>query len=126
MPHTLPDIPSREQMTALLDGEFPTAFPARDQMLLELMYGSGLRISEAAQIRLEDLRPEQNAIHINGKGGPYGKSSKFRLVPLNPKSRLALESYLVQRQTVARRNNIQTKALFFAMRNRCPGAKKGS
>jgi integrase/recombinase XerC len=90
------------------------------------MYGSGLRVSEAAQIRLEDLRPEQSAIHIHGKGGPYGKSSKFRLVPLNPKSRLALESYLVQRQTVARRNNIQTKALFFAMRNRCPGAKKGS
>jgi integrase/recombinase XerC len=127
VPETLPKVPSPEEMGILLDGgKFPTAFPERDQLLLELMYGSGLRVSEAAQIRLEDLRPEQNAIHINGKGGPYGKSSKFRLVPLNPKSRLALESYLVPRQSVARRNNIQTTALFFAMRNRYPGANKGS
>jgi integrase len=45
---------------------------------------AGLRVSEAAQIRLDDLRPEQKAILINGKGGPYGKSAKYRLVPLNP------------------------------------------
>jgi hypothetical protein len=37
--------------------------------------------AEAAQIRRDDLRREQNAILINGEGGPYGKNAKHRLVP---------------------------------------------
>src|SRR5882724_4157710 len=71
LPDTLPDVPSKEEMAALLDGgDFPTAFPARDKLLCELMYGAGLRVSEAAHITLDDLRPEQNVILIHGKGGP--------------------------------------------------------
>ena len=100
-PDTLLDVPSQEEMTIFLDGgdfrggDFPTAFPERDRLLLELMYGSGLRVSEAAQIRLDDLRPEQNAILINGKGGPYGKNAKHRLVPLNPSSYKALNATVI-------------------------------
>lgn len=124
MPDTLPDVPSQEEMTQLLDGgDFPTAFPERDRLLLELMYGVGLRVSEAAQIRLDDLRPEQNAILINGKGGPYGKNAKHRLVPLNPRSRAALDAYLARRKKVAKLNEIETQALFFAVRNRCSTPK---
>jgi integrase/recombinase XerC len=127
MPDTLPDVPSQEEVSVLLDGgDFPTAFPERDRLLLELMYGSGLRVSEVAQIRLDDLRPEQNAILINGKGGPYGKSAKHRLVPLNPKSRSALDVYLIERQQVVTRNHIETQALFFPIRNRYSPAKRGS
>src|ERR1700730_19288361 len=97
-------------MKILLDGgDFPTAFPERDRLLLELMYGAGLRVSEAAQIRLDDLRPEQNAILINGKGGPYGKNAKHRLVHLNPKSRSALDAYLIQREKVATAKHVQTQ-----------------
>ncbi len=121
-PETLPDVPSQEEMTILLDGgDFPTAFPDRDRLLLELMYGAGLRVSEVAQIRLDDLRPEQNAILINGKGGPYGKSAKHRLVPLNPKSRQALDAYLIQREKVVTANRLQTQALFFRVRDRYAG-----
>jgi site-specific recombinase XerD len=68
LPDTLPDVPSQEQMRILLDGEFPTAFPERDKLILELLYGSGLRVSEAANTKLEDLRPEQRGILIHGKG----------------------------------------------------------
>jgi site-specific recombinase XerD len=118
-PDTLPDVPSKEEMAILLDGgEFATAFPERDRLLLELMYGAGLRVSEAVQIRLEDLRPEQNAILINGKGGPYGKNAKHRLVPLNPKCHSALKAYLVKREAFIKWRGIQTNALFFAVRNR--------
>jgi integrase/recombinase XerC len=124
-PNTLPDIPSQEQMAILLDGDFPTAFPQRDRLLLELLYGSGLRVSEAAQIRLGDLRLEQNAILINGKGGPYGKSAKFRLVPLNAKSRTALDVYLIEREKMAARHKLETEALFFAVRNRYFPANRG-
>ncbi len=127
IPESLPDVPGQEEMTILLDGgDFPTAFPERDRLLLELMYGSGLRVSEAAQIRLPDLRPEQNAILINGKGGPYGKSAKHRLVPLNPKSGSALETYILKREAVVKRDKIETEALFFPVRNRYAGVERGS
>jgi site-specific recombinase XerD len=39
LPETLPDVPSQEEMRVLLDGDFPTAFPERDRLLLELLYG---------------------------------------------------------------------------------------
>jgi integrase/recombinase XerC len=118
-PDTLPDVPSEEEMAILLDGDFPTAFPQRDKLLCELLYGAGLRVTEAAQIRLDDLRPEQDAILIHGKGGPYGKNAKHRLVPLNPSSRRALDNYLVERDKMAKRYKLETQALFFAVRNRC-------
>jgi integrase/recombinase XerC len=116
MPDTLPHVPSKEEMAVLLDGgDFPTAFPARDKLLCELMYGAGLRVSEAAHITLDDFRPEQKAILIHGKGGPYGKSAKQRLVPLNPHSRKALYEYLDARARVLK---METNVLFFAVRNR--------
>ena len=115
-PDNLPDVPSKEEMTTLLDGgDFPTAFPERDKLLCELLYGAGLRVSEAAHMKLDDLRLEQKAILIHGKGGPYGKSAKQRLVPLNPHSRKAVDEYLVARATFLK---VGTNVLFFAARNR--------
>jgi integrase/recombinase XerC len=116
MPHTLPDVPSQEEMAVLLDGgDFPTAFPERDKLLCELMYGAGLRVSEAAHVTLDDLRPEQSVILIHGKGGPYGKNAKHRLVPLNPHSQKALDEYLDAR---AKFLKVETNVLFFGARNR--------
>jgi len=118
LPETLPDVPSQEEMRVLLDGDFPTAFPERDRLLLELLYGSGLRVSEAANIKLEDLRPEQRGILIHGKGGMFGKSAKERLVPLNPYSQDALDAYLLERSKFIKQAKTKTEALFFAVRNR--------
>jgi site-specific recombinase XerD len=124
MPETLPDVPSQEEMKVLLDGgDFPTTFPERDRLILELLYGSGLRVSEAARINLADLRPEQSAILINGKGGPYGKSAKFRLIPLNAKTHEALDAYLPARNEIVKRSGIETRALFFAVRECYAGAE---
>ena len=124
LPDTLPDVPSWEEMRILRDGDFPTAFPERDKLLLELLYGSGLRVSEAANIKLEDLRPEQRGILIHGKGGMFGKASKERLVPLNPYSQGALDVYLAKRSKFIERAKRQTQALFFAVRNRYVGDGK--
>lgn len=116
LPQVLPEVPTQEEMQALLTGDFPTAFPERDRLLCELMYGVGLRVSEAAQIKLEDLRPEQNAVLIHGKGGPYGKNAKHRLVPLNPNLEHALLVYLPARTKMLKRLNFETDALFFGLR----------
>jgi|SRR5450432_2020268 integrase/recombinase XerC len=123
LPDTLPDVPSQEQMRILLDGEFPTAFPERDKLILELLYGSGLRVSEAANIKMKDLRPEQRGILIKGKGGMCGLAAKERLVPLNPHSQSALDVYLAKRSKFIKGARTKSDALFFAVRNRYAGHK---
>jgi integrase/recombinase XerD len=56
--------------------------------MLELLYASGLRISELADARLENLQIEEGIIRVTGKG------SKTRLVPVGGKAREALRAYL--------------------------------
>ena len=60
----------------------------RDMALLELLYGSGLRISEALGLDVEDLRPSTGHVRVMGKGG------KERLVPLSDTSITALTRWL--------------------------------
>jgi integrase/recombinase XerC len=121
LPDTLPDVPSHEEMRILLDGEFPTAFPERDRLILELLYGSGLRVSEAANIKVGDLRPEQRGILIRGKGGMFGLAAKERMVPMNPYSQAALDAYLRKRTKFMTKNDTKSDVLFFAVRNRYAG-----
>jgi len=60
----------------------------RDRAVFELLYGSGLRISELINLRLSDVEFEAGFIRITGKG------NKQRLVPLGEYARQALEAYL--------------------------------
>ncbi len=64
---------------------------ARDRAALELLYGSGLRISELAGLKLEDLDLKEGVLRVRGKG------SKERLVPVGAKALEALKDYLVER-----------------------------
>ncbi len=118
LPEKLPDIPTADDMKRLLDGDFPTPFPTRDRLILELLYGAGLRVNEAAKLTLQDFRPEQRSILIHGKGGMYGKAAKERLVPVNPYVQAALDAYLPARQQFMAAENIYSNALFIAVRNR--------
>ncbi|HSQ41743.1 MAG TPA: tyrosine recombinase, partial [Fibrobacteraceae bacterium] len=68
----------------------------RDLSLLELLYGSGLRISEALELRLPQIRFEDGWIL------PIGKGNKQRLVPLGEKSRETLQIYLHQERPLCR------------------------
>ena len=74
----LPRVPTIEEMNVVLDGQMPevAAFPERDRMMLELLYGCGIRNSELIGINLEDIRLSDEAILIRGKG------KKQRYVPL--------------------------------------------
>ena len=84
MPKTLPDVPNTEVTNALVDGssreDLERPFPARDRLLLELLYGCGLRISEAVGLNLEDFDRSERWMRVRGKGRkerqvPYGSKS---------------------------------------------------
>src|ERR1700740_916047 len=65
-PKSVPRVPTIEEMNAVLDGEMPevAAFPERDRLVLELLYGCGIRNSELIGIDIDDIRPSTEAILI--------------------------------------------------------------
>jgi integrase/recombinase XerD len=85
----LPETLSAEEVAKLIrvaGGKTPLEI--RDRAIVELLYASGLRVSELCHARLENLDLEQGFIRVIGKG------NKQRLVPVGSGARAALERYL--------------------------------
>ena len=83
----------------------------RDVAILEILYGSGLRVSELAGLRLDDVYIEDGFLRCLGKG------DKERVVPLGQSARLSLQPYLAElRPHLARRGDPGT--LFLTVRGR--------
>jgi site-specific recombinase XerD len=78
------------ELPAVADGNDPLerAVVLRDRALLELLYGSGLRVAEAASLRLEDLDLDGARVHVRGKG------SKERRLPLSDFAVAAVREWL--------------------------------
>jgi integrase/recombinase XerC len=94
LPKKLPRVPTIEEMNSVIDGDMPAvaAFPERDRLMLELLYGCGIRNSELTGINLDDIRLSAEAILIRGKG------KKERYVPFGASVRTALAIYLHERK----------------------------
>jgi len=94
LPKKLPRVPTIEEMNSVLDGQMPEVapFPQRDRLILELLYGCGIRNSELAGINVDDIRLSSEAILIRGKG------KKERYVPFGDSAKVALAAYLPVRQ----------------------------
>jgi integrase/recombinase XerC len=94
LPKKLPRVPTIEEMNSVLDGQMPevAAFPERDRLMLELLYGCGIRNSELTAINVDHIRMSAEAILIRGKG------KKERYVPFGDSVKSALAGYLPARQ----------------------------
>src|ERR1039457_2469630 len=103
----LPRVPTIEEMNSVIDGQMPevAAFPERDRLMLELLYGCGIRNSELTGINLDDIRLSAEAILIRGKG------KKERYVPFGDSVKSALAAYLPVRQQVCSKQSRNTPAL---------------
>src|SRR6266536_185077 len=112
LPKKLPRVPTIEEMNSVLDGQMPevAAFPERDRLMLELLYGCGIRNSELVGIDLDDVRLSADAILISGKG------KKERYVPFGEGVTSALAAYLPARQTVLSESRKDTRALLINQR----------
>jgi len=108
----LPRVPTIEEMNSVLDGEMPevAVFPERDRLMLELLYGCGIRNSELTGINLDDIRQSAEAILIRGKG------KKERYVPFGDSVKNALASYLPARQAKLSETRKNTTALLINCR----------
>ena len=96
LPKKLPRVPSIEEMNRVLDTAQPedAAFPERDRLIVELLYGCGIRNSELTGINMDHIYWSQQGIMVRGKG------KKERLVPFGDKADWALRNYLHARQRV--------------------------
>lgn len=103
----LPKSLSRGEVESTLSAPQPAAETAkanaialRDRAMLELLYAGGVRVSEVANARLEDLKLDMGYILVRGKG------DKERMVPLGIPAQQALQQYLRNgRETIANKRS---------------------
>ena len=89
----LPAFLDEESMSRLMEvPDSSTVKGLRDRAILEMLYGTGMRLGELVQLRLGDVDFGNETVRIQGKGG------KPRIVPLGRKAREALTAYLKVRQ----------------------------
>jgi integrase/recombinase XerC len=104
VPKLLPRFLSVDDVFSLVDKPDGTGFlPIRDKAILELLYSSGLRVSELSGINIDDINIKESLVKIRGKG------RKERIVPIGSKAIDAIKSYMIER--ILRKN--KDKALFF-------------
>lgn len=88
---TLPDTLSFEEVTNILDITLKDKYDYRNKAMLEILYGSGLRIGELINLTLRDVDMENDIIRC------FGKGSKERIVPINDYEKYFLRLYLDKR-----------------------------
>lgn len=110
MPRSLPKALAEREIEGLLNApDTSTTLGLRDRAMLELMYASGLRVSELVELPLAALNPRQGVLRVTGKGG------KDRLVPVGEVALERIEAYLAGARPVLAKGR-QPAALFLSKR----------
>ena len=105
-PSHLPSVLSPEEVSQLLNFKPKNAQEKRDLAIIELIYSSGLRVSEAVNVNLNDFEDNKNFLRVLGKG------SKTRLVPVGRYAQNAINDWVVEREKLSTNDN----ALFVNLR----------
>ena len=102
----LPNTLTVDEVELLMNIPLDNPFNYRTKAMLELMYGSGLRVSELVNLTLNDIDLYNDTILIHGKG------SKERIVPLGDYAKEYLAEYLKVRNSLIKRKNGNPDKLF--------------
>jgi integrase/recombinase XerC len=105
-PSYLPEVLSPENVSQLLNFKPSDALEIRDLAIIELMYSSGLRVSETANINIDDFEEEMTFLRV------FGKGSKTRLVPIGRFAKNALNNWINERANYSE----ETSALFIGLK----------
>ena len=111
-PSRLPKAIPVEDVERLLEAASVGDTPAslRDRALLEVLYGTGARISEAVGLDVDDVEGDDGVVRLRGKGG------KERIVPLGSYAAAALDAWLVRGRPTFAARGVGTPALFLNAR----------
>jgi integrase/recombinase XerC len=113
-PQMLPEVMTPEETNRLIDAVNAGPLPggpkddlllSRDRLILELLYGCGLRVSELVDLNRDHLDRREGMLLARGKG------RKERTVPFGEKAVQALDAYLPLRESLLGRNHAETNAL---------------
>ena len=108
-PKKLPKVLSEEDVNNLLDIDLSDAFSYRNKAMLELMYSSGLRVSELLNLEVNNIDFNMNLVRV------FGKGSKERIVPIDDIATKYLEEYIsIYRNTLLK--NKESDLLFLNSR----------
>jgi integrase/recombinase XerC len=113
LPKHLPRVPSIEQMNNLVEtaaGDPAAAWPERDRVIFELLYGCGIRNAELVGLNLADVYWANEVILVRGKG------RKQRYVPLGDAAAEAIRAYLPTRTAKLRANSTDALLLNLQMK----------
>ena len=102
----LPDVLSPEDVEVLMNFKPSNNLEIRDLAIIELMYSSGLRVSETSAVNLNDFEEDMQFLRVLGKG------SKTRLVPIGRFAKQAIQNWLIERQKI----HIISDALFINLK----------
>lgn len=108
----IPETLCAEVVTQMLEATDAEDIPygARDRAILEMLYGSGLRVSELVRLRADQISWEERFLRITGKGG------KTRYVPLGGMAAKALQNYVQKARFVLAKEGHRVPELFLSNR----------
>ena len=98
-PSHLPNVLSPEQVSQLLNFKPKNAQEKRDLAIIELIYSSGLRVSETVNADLSDFEDGKDFLRVLGKG------SKTRLVPVGRYAKNAIEDWMIERDKLSTKDD---------------------
>ena len=93
-PSNLPEVLSPEDVEQLLNFKPSNLIEIRDMAIVELMYSSGLRVSETVNINIGDFEEDMTFLRILGKG------AKTRIVPLGKFAVNAINNWIIEREKI--------------------------
>ncbi|MBS4173344.1 site-specific tyrosine recombinase XerD [Bacillus sp. FJAT-49736] len=104
---TLPKVLNLSEVEALLESpDEATPLGIRDRAMLELLYATGIRVSELIQLNLDDLHLTMGFIRCIGKG------NKERIIPVGKTASNVMEKYINEGRPKLKAKQISTEALF--------------
>ncbi|HLD13251.1 MAG TPA: tyrosine recombinase XerC, partial [Burkholderiales bacterium] len=113
-PKRLPQTLTTDQAARLVDFKSGTDLETRDRALLELLYSSGLRLSELVRLDVNDIDLADETVRVTGKG------NKTRIVPVGRHARAAIQAWTKSRAALV---PVGETALFVSKQGRRLGAR---
>lgn len=108
VPQRLPKVISISEIEDILNKDLSKLH----RVIIELLYGCGLRVSELANLKITDYDLKNKFLECTGKG------SKDRIVPLGKKAVEAIKKYLPEREFLTQKFNLKTKQLLINERGK--------